>query len=389
LVSQGVVQTLGPYLHVSVLQPVAGADGHALTDQVIAVGPVASQIAIKQLGTNGGGFFNANSAHPFENPTALTNLLEIYALLIIPIALTYTFGRMVRDTRQGWAVLAAMIVMFLPLLWLCVSQEQGGNPALDALHVDSAASLLQSGGNMEGKELRFGMSGSALFATATTGASCGAVNSFHDSFTPLGGLAPLWLIQLGEVVFGGVGAGMYGILMFAIIAVFVSGLMVGRTPEYLGKKIEAFEMKMASLAILFPAAAVLVFTAIAVATEAGRKGVANPGPHGFTEILYAYSSAANNNGSAFAGLSANTPFYNTTLGLAMFFGRFWVKVVVLALAGSLAKKKTVPASAGTLPTHTPLFVTMLVGVVIVVGALTFIPSLALGPIVEQLLGRSS
>jgi potassium-transporting ATPase potassium-binding subunit len=295
----------------------------------------------------------------------------------------------VRDTRQGWAVLAAMFAIFIPLLWLCVSQEQSATPAFAGLNLDSAASALQSGGNMEGKEVRFGISGSALFAAATTGASCGAVNSFHDSFTPLGGLAPLWLMQLGEVIFGGVGAGMYGILMFAIIAVFVSGLMVGRTPEYLGKKIEAFEMKMASLAILFPAAAVLVFTAIAVATEAGRKGVANPGPHGFTEILYAYSSAANNNGSAFAGLSANTPFYNTTLGLAMFFGRFWVKVVVLALAGSLAKKKIVPASAGTLPTHTPLFVTMLVGVVIVVGALTFIPSLALGPVVEQLLGRSS
>jgi K+-transporting ATPase ATPase A chain len=389
LVSQGVVQTFGPYAHVSVLQPTRGADGTAITDQVIALGPAASQIAIKQLGTNGGGFFNANSAHPFENPTALTNFLEIYGLLLIPVALTYTFGRMVRDTRQGWAVLAAMFVIFLPLLWLCASQEQGGNPVFDALHVDSAAGLLQAGGNMEGKEVRFGISGSALFATATTGASCGAVNSFHDSFTPLGGLVPLWLMQLGEVIFGGVGAGMYGILMFAIIAVFVSGLMVGRTPEYLGKKIEAYEMKMASLAILFPAATVLVFTAIAVATEAGRKGVANPGPHGFTEILYAYSSAANNNGSAFAGLSANTPFYNTTLGLAMFFGRFWVKVVVLALAGSLAKKKIVPASAGTLPTHTPLFVTMLVGVVIVVGALTFIPSLALGPVVEQLLGRSS
>jgi K+-transporting ATPase ATPase A chain len=389
LVSQGVVQTFAPFAHVDVLQPVKGADGHAVTDQVIALGPVASQIAIKQLGTNGGGFFNANSAHPFENPTALTNFFEIYGLLVIPMALTYTFGRMVRDTRQGWAVLVAMFVIFLPMLWLCTTQEQGGNPVLDALHVDSATSLLQSGGNMEGKEVRFGVAGSTLFAAATTGASCGAVNSFHDSFMPLGGLAPLWLIQLGEVVFGGVGAGMYGMLMFAIIAVFVSGLMVGRTPEYLGKKIEAFEMKMASLAILFPCAAVLVFTAIAVAVDAGRKGVANPGPHGFTEILYAYSSAANNNGSAFGGLSANTPFYNTTLGLAMFFGRFWVKIAVLALAGSLAKKKVVPASAGTLPTHTPLFVTMLVGVVIVVGALTFIPSLALGPVVEQLLGRSS
>ncbi len=388
-VSQGVVQTLGAFPHVTLLQATTDADGHAVTDQVLALGPVASQLAIKHLGTNGGGFFNVNSAHPFENPTGITNFLEIYGLLLIPAALTYTFGKMVKDTRQGWTVLGAMAVVFLPLLWLCVSQEQAGNPALSPLHVDQLASVLQAGGNMEGKEVRFGISGSGLFAAATTGASCGAVNSFHDSFTPLGGLAPLWLIQLGEVIFGGVGAGMYGILMFAIVAVFVSGLMVGRTPEYLGKKIEAYEMKMASLAILFPAATVLIFTAIAVVADAGKKGVFNPGPHGFTEVLYAYSSAANNNGSAFAGLGANTPFYNTTLGLAMFFGRFWVKVVVLALAGSIAKKKLVPPGAGTLPTHTPLFVAMLVGVIAIVGALTFIPSLALGPIVEQLLWRSS
>jgi K+-transporting ATPase ATPase A chain len=388
-VSQGVVQTLGAYPHVALLQATRDVDGNRVTDQVLALGPVASQLAIKHLGTNGGGFFNANSAHPFENPTGITNFLEIYGLLLIPAALSYTFGKMVKDTRQGWAVLGAMVVVFLPLLWLCVSQEQAGNPALASLHVDQLSSLLQAGGNMEGKEVRFGISGSGLFAAATTGASCGAVNSFHDSFTPLGGLVPLWLMQLGEVIFGGVGSGMYGILMFAIVAVFVSGLMVGRTPEYLGKKIEAYEMKMASLAILFPAATVLIFTAIAVVTEAGKKGVYNPGPHGFTEVLYAYSSAANNNGSAFAGLGANTPFYNTTLGLAMFFGRFWCKVVVLALAGSIAKKKLVPPGAGTLPTHTPLFVAMLVGVIAIVGALTFIPSLALGPIVEQLLGRSS
>jgi K+-transporting ATPase ATPase A chain len=387
-VSQGVVQTFGAYHPVSLLQATKDADGNAVTDQLLALGPVASQLAIKHLGTNGGGFFNVNSAHPFENPTALSNALEIYGLLLIPFALTYTFGRMVKDTRQGWTILGAMAVVFLPLLWLCVSQEQGGNPALASLHVDQIASAFQSGGNMEGKEVRFGISASGLFAAATTGASCGAVNSFHDSFMPLAGLAPLWLIQLGEVIFGGVGAGMYGVLMFAVVAVFVAGLMVGRTPEYIGKKIEAYEMKMASLAILFPAATVLIFTAIAVVCDAGKKGVFNPGPHGFSEVLYAYSSAANNNGSAFAGLSANTPFYNTTLGLSMFFGRFWVKVVVLALAGSIAKKKLVPPGAGTLPTHTPLFVAMLVGVIVIVGALTFIPSLALGPIVEQLLAKA-
>jgi K+-transporting ATPase ATPase A chain len=295
---------------------------------------------------------------------------------------------MVKDTRQGWTLLGAMAVVFIPMLWLCVAQEQGANPALASLHIDQVASALQSGGNMEGKEVRFGISGSGLFAAATTGASCGAVNSMHDSFMPLGGLVPLWLIQLGEVIFGGVGAGMYGILMFAVVAVFVAGLMVGRTPEYIGKKVEAYEMKMASLAILFPCATVLVFTAVATACDAGRRGVLNPGPHGFTEVLYAFSSAANNNGSAFGGLTANTPFYNTTLGLSMFFGRFWVKVVVLALAGSLAGKKLVPPGAGTLPTHTPLFVAMLVGVIVVVGALTFIPSLALGPLVEQLLAKA-
>jgi K+-transporting ATPase ATPase A chain len=387
-VSQGVVQTFGAYHTVSLLQATKDADGHAVTDQVLALGPAASQVAIKQLGTNGGGFFNANAAHPFENPTPLSNFFNIYGLLVLPAALTYTFGKMVGDTRQGWTLLAAMSVVFLPLLVLCVAQEQGGNPAFASLHIDQVASALQAGGNMEGKETRFGISATGLFATATTGVSCGAVNAMHDSFTPLGGLVPMWLIQLGEIIFGGVGAGMYGILMFAVIAVFVAGLMVGRTPEYVGKKIEAKEMKMASLAVLVPAATVLIMTAIAVATESGQKGVFNPGPHGFSEILYAYSSAANNNGSAFGGLSANTPFYNTTLGIAMFLGRFWVKVPVLALAASLAQKKIVPTSAGTLPTHTPLFVAMLVGTIVVVGALTFIPALALGPIVEQLLAKA-
>ena len=329
-VSQGVVQTFSGAHHVALLQATRDAAGAPVTEQILAVGPVASQEAIKQLGTNGGGFFNVNAAHPFENPTPLANFFQIYGLLVIPAALTYTFGKMVRDTRQGWAVLAAMFVVFLPLLWLCVSQEQAGNPGLASLHVDQVASALQAGGNMEGKEVRFGISASGLYTTATTGVSCGAVNGMHDSFTPLGGFVPLFLIQLGEVVFGGVGAGMYGMLMFVVVAVFVAGLMVGRTPEYIGKKIEAKEMKMASLAILVPCASILIFTALAVVTEAGRKGVANPGPHGFSEILYAFSSATGNNGSAFGGISANTPFYNTTLGLAMFFGRFFIKVPVLA-----------------------------------------------------------
>ncbi len=387
-VSQGVVQTFSAAHHVALLQAVTDANGAHVTDQVLAVGPVASQEAIKQLGTNGGGFFNVNAAHPFENPTPLSNFFNIFALLVIPAALTYTFGKMVKDTRQGWAVLAAMFVVFLPLLYLCVTQEQAGNPAFAALHVDQATSALQAGGNMEGKEVRFGISGTGLYAGATTAVSCGAVNGMHDSFTPLGGFVPLFLIQIGEVIFGGVGAGMYGMLMFAIVSVFVAGLMVGRTPEYIGKKIEAKEMKMASLAILVPCASILIFTAIAVATEAGRKGPLNPGPHGFSEILYAVSSATGNNGSAFGGISANTPFYNTTLGLAMYFGRFFIKIPVLALAGGLAAKKIVPTGAGTLPTHTPLFVAMLVGVILIVGALTFIPALALGPFVEQLLAKA-
>lgn len=389
LVSQGVVQTFGPYVTGTLMEVAKDADGKAVTDQILAVGPAASQIAIKQLGTNGGGFFNVNSSHPFENPTPLSNFVEVFSILVIPAALCYTFGKMVKDTRQGWALLAAMFAIFIPLLWLCVTQEQAGNPAFASLPVDQAASALQAGGNMEGKEVRFGIANSALWATATTAASNGSVNSMHDSFTPLGGLVPMSLMQLGEIVFGGVGSGLYGMLMFAIVAVFVAGLMVGRTPEYLGKKIEAYEMKMASLVILIPCALVLVATAIACVTEAGQKGVANPSAHGFSEILYGFSSMANNNGSAFAGLSANTPFYNTLGGICMFGARYWLMIPTLAIAGSLAKKKLVPTSSGTLPTHNPLFVAMLVGVVIVVGALTFIPAPALGPIVEHLMAHGS
>jgi potassium-transporting ATPase potassium-binding subunit len=351
---------------------------------VIAVGPAASQIAIKQLGTNGGGFFNVNSAHPFENPTPLSDFLELLAILLIPAAVCYTFGVMVGDTRQGWVILASMTVIFVVLLALCVGAEQAGNPILTKLGVDQGASDLAPGGNMEGKEVRFGIANSALWATATTAASNGSVNSMHDSYTPLGGLVPLWMIELGEVVYGGVGSGLYGMLVFAIIAVFVAGLMVGRTPEYLGKKIEAYEMKMSALVILIVPALALIGTAIAVVTPAGKAGISNPGAHGFSQILYAFSSAPNNNGSAFAGLSANTPFYNTALGLAILFGRYWLAVPVLGIAGSLARKKTVPAGAGTLPTHTPLFVALLVGVVVLVGALTYIPALALGPVVEHL-----
>jgi K+-transporting ATPase ATPase A chain len=403
LVSEGVVQTFGSYAKVTVVQPtsydepITDKDGKpvldekgqpktkksTLTEQVIAVGPAASQIAIKQLGTNGGGFFNVNSAHPFENPTPLSNFLELLAILLIPGALCYTFGVMVRDTRQGWAVLAAMTVIFVGLLAVCVVAEQQGSVFLKQ-GVDHTASALQAGGNMEGKEVRFGIVNSALWATATTAASNGSVNSMHDSFTPIGGLVPLWMIELGEVVYGGVGSGLYGMLVYAIIAVFVAGLMVGRTPEYLGKKIEAYEMKMSSLVILIVPFLVLVGTSIGVVTTAGKAGILNPGAHGFSEILYAFSSGPNNNGSAFAGLSGNTPFYNTALGLSILFGRYWLAVPVLAIAGSLARKKIVPTGAGTLPTHTPLFVALLVGVVILVGALTYVPALALGPIVEHL-----
>jgi K+-transporting ATPase ATPase A chain len=365
--------------------------GNAVTEkatqkeQSIAVGPVASQVAIKQLGTNGGGFFNVNSAHPFENPTPLSNFLEVLAILLIPAALCYTFGKMVGDTRQGWAILAAMSIVFVVLLAVCVGAEQAGNPAVARLGVDQAASSLQAGGNMEGKEARFGVVDSALWATATTAASNGSVNSMHDSYTPLGGLVPMWLIQIGEVIFGGVGSGLYGMLLLAVVAVFVAGLMIGRTPEYLGKKIEAFDIKMASIGVLVPVLTALSGTAIAALTDAGKAGVANPGAHAFSEVLYAFSSASGNNGSAFAGLSANTPFYNTALGIVMFFARFWIIAPVLALAGSLVAKKKVPAGAGTLPTHTPLFIFFLIGVVIVIGALSFFPALALGPVVEHLM----
>ncbi len=404
LVSQGTVQTFLPYKTVELVQPVTydnpktDASGQPVKDdkgnpvtepatakeQTIAVGPAASQIAIKQLGTNGGGFFNVNSAHPFENPTPLSNFLELLSILVISGALCYTFGALVKDTRQGWAVLAAMTIVFVALLAVAAWAESGGNPVLTSLGADQTASATQPGGNMEGKEARFGIANSVLWATATTSASNGSVNSMHDSFTPLGGFVPMWMIQLGEVIFGGVGSGLYGMLVFAIIAVFVAGLMIGRTPEYLGKKIEAFEMKMAAIVILTPPFVVLTGTAIAVIAPDGLSSLANPGAHGFSEILYAFSSAGNNNGSAFAGLNANTPFYNTALGIAMWLARYWLLVPVLAIAGSLAAKKTVPAGPGTLPTHTPLFVVLLIFTVLLVGALTFVPALALGPVVEHL-----
>jgi len=405
LVSQGVVQTFSPYAKAALLQPttwqepVVGEDGSPvldekgqpktktspLTEQTIAVGPAASQIAIKQLGTNGGGFFNVNSSHPYENPTPISNFLQLLSILVISAALCYTFGAMINDTRQGWAVLAAMFVIFLPLLAACYFAEQRGTPALAAAGADLWPSQQQAGGNMEGKEVRYGITQSALWATATTAASNGSVNSMHDSYTPLGGLVPMWLMQLGEVVFGGLGSGLYGMLAFAIIAVFVGGLMVGRTPEYLGKKIEAFEMKMAAIIILVPPMAVLLGTAVAVSfPELARPSIPNSGAHGFSEVLYAFSSASNNNGSAFAGLNANVPFFDTLLGLCMLAGRFLLMVPILAIAGSLAAKKYTPVSAGTLPTHGPLFIVLLVGVVVLVGALTFVPALALGPIVEQL-----
>lgn len=385
LVSQGVVQTLSPYREVALLEPAVNSEGQSVTTQRIAVGPAASQIAIKQLGTNGGGFFNVNSSHPLENPTPLSDFLEMLAILLIPAALCYTFGELVGDHRQGWAILAAMAAVFLVMLSVTWISEQHDNPVLASLGVDQAASGFQSGGNMEGKETRFGIANSALWASATTAASNGSVNSMHDSYMPLGGLALMWLMQLGEVIFGGVGSGLYGMLVFAVVAVFIAGLMVGRTPEYLGKKIGAFEMKMAALVILLPCAMVLLGTACAVSVQAGRETIFNPGPHGFSEVLYAFSSAANNNGSAFAGLGANTPFYNGLLGLAMLVGRFLVILPVLAIAGSLAAKKTVPVGPGTLPTHTPLFIVLLVAVIVVVGALSFFPALALGPIVEHLM----
>ncbi|CAG2149664.1 Potassium-transporting ATPase potassium-binding subunit [Cupriavidus yeoncheonensis] len=406
LVSQGVIQNFDSYKEVSLVtpveysqpkvdaagQPVLDAQGKPVTEdlktdkQTLAMGPVASQEAIKMLGTNGGGFFNANSAHPYENPTALANMIQMLAIFLIPAALCFTFGEMVKDRRQGVAVLASMTVIFVAMACVASMSELQANAALAGLPVDHAVSALQAGGNMEGKETRFGMAASALFATITTAASCGAVNAMHDSFTAIGGLVPLLLMQLGEVVFGGVGSGLYGMLVYAVLAVFIAGLMIGRTPEYLGKKIEAYEMKMAAVAILVTPLLVLVGTSIAVMTEAGRAGVFNPGTHGFSEILYALSSAANNNGSAFAGLSANTPFYNTLLAAVMWFGRFWIIIPVLALAGSLAAKKRLPVTGGTMPTHGALFVVLLVGSVLLVGALTYVPALALGPVAEQLQG---
>ena len=387
LVSQGVVQTFHGNTNVSLLQSTTDSNGQMVNEQAVALGPTASQIAIKQLGTNGGGFFNVNSAHPFENPTPFSNFLEMLSILLIPAALCYTFGKMIGDTRQGWAILIAMTIIFVALLGITVWAEQSGNPEISKLGVDQTSSALQPGGNMEGKELRFGITNSALWATATTAASNGSVNAMHNSFTPLGGLVPMWLMQLGEVVYGGVGSGLYGMLAFIIIAVFVAGLMIGRTPEYLGKKVEAYEMKMASLMVLIPVAIVLLGTAIAVATQAGRAAVYNPGAHGFSEILYAFSSAGNNNGSAFAGISANSPFYNTALGLAMLFARYWTLIPALAIAGSLVQKKKVPISSGTLPTHSSLFIIWLIVVVIIVGALSFLPALALGPLAEYLIIR--
>jgi K+-transporting ATPase ATPase A chain len=384
LVSQGVVQTFTGAQSATLLEPLKDAGGKSVLEQVITLGPVASQLAIKQLGTNGGGFFNVNSAHPFENPTPLSNFLEMVAILLIPVALCFTLGALLKDRRQGWTLLAAMLVIFVPLMIGAVAAEQAGNPRLAAYGLDASASELAAGGNMEGKEVRFGIADSAIWATATTAASSGSVNAMHDSFTPLGGLVPMALMQLGEVVFGGVGSGLYGMLVYAIVAVFIAGLMVGRTPEFLGKKIEAFEMKMASLVILLPTAAVLVGTAIACVHPAGAGAVANPGAHGFSEILYAFSSGANNNGSAFAGLTASGRFYATAIGLCMLIGRYWVIVPVLAIAGALARKNRVPVSSGTLPTHTPLFVALLAGTVLLVGALTFVPALALGPVVEHL-----
>jgi K+-transporting ATPase ATPase A chain len=380
LVGQGVIQNVAPYQQVSTLQA-----GTQTATQEIAMGPVASQEAIKVLGTNGGGFFNANSAHPYENPTALSNFLQMLAIFLIPAALVFMFGRMVGDMRQGWAVLAAMTAIFVVSVVVVSAQEQQGNPLLASLGVDQVASATQPGGNMEGKEARFGIAASALFAAITTAASCGAVNAMHDSFTPLGGMVPLVLMQLGEVVFGGVGTGLYSMLVFAILAVFIAGLMIGRTPEYLGKKIETHEMKMTSIAILVTPILVLAGAAVAVLAEAGTAGIANPGAHGFSEILYAFTSAANNNGSAFAGLSANTPFYNGLLAVAMGLGRFGVIVPVLAIAGSLAAKKRLAVTAGTLPTHGPLFVTLLIGSVLLVGLLNYVPALALGPVVEHLM----
>jgi K+-transporting ATPase ATPase A chain len=378
LASQGVIQNFKPYQQAHLLQPFTYQQTAATTTQILPMGPVASQIAIKQLGTNGGGYFNANSAHPFENPTPLTNFLEMLALILIPAALCYTFGMMARDKRQGWAILLAMLIIFIPITNLAVMTEQKGNP-------DFAKLNIYPSGNMEGKETRFGVANSTLWASAATASGNGSTNAAIDSFIPLSGLAPLWLMQLGEVVWGGVGSGLSGMLIVVIITVFMAGLMVGRTPEYLGKKIEPYEMKMASLAVLIMPFIVLILTAIAVVTRMGTSSITNSGTHGFTEILYAFSSMANNNGSAFAGLNANTMFYNVVGGIAMLIGRYWIAIPTLAIAGSLARKKIIPKGLGTLPTHTPLFILLLVSVTIIIGALTFFPALALGPIVEQLM----
>jgi potassium-transporting ATPase potassium-binding subunit len=385
LVSQGAVQNFLPYTSVPLHEPTTSLDGTVVREQVIAMGPAASQIAIKQIGTNGGGFFNVNSAHPFENPTPISGFLEMLSILLIPAALCYTFGYIVGDTRQGWAVLVTMAVIFGVFLAIAVWSEQSGNPSFGDLGVDQAASAAQPGGNMEGKEVRFGVVNSALWATATTAASNGSVNSMHDSYMPLGGMVMLVMMQLGEVVFGGVGSGLYGMLVFVIVAVFVAGLLVGRTPEYLGHKIEAFEMKMASLLILIMPLTVLGLTALGVIMDTGKAAIFNPGAHGFSEVLYAFSSQGNNNGSAFAGLGTNTPFYNLTGGVAMLISRYWLAVPTLALAGSLVRKKRIAASDGTLPTHTPLFIFWLMAIVLIIGALNFLPALALGPIVEQLI----
>jgi K+-transporting ATPase ATPase A chain len=404
LASQGVVQSFAHYREATTIEPLTyqqpkqDAAGKPVLDaagqpvqesvvthkQILPMGPIASQEAIKELGTNGGGFYNANSAHPYENPTPLSNFLEMLAIVLIPASLTYTFGRMVGDQRQGWAILATMLVLGLSLLAVVLVSEQHGNPRLAHLGADQAVSLLQSGGNMEGKEVRFGIAASALFTMLTTGTSCGAVNAMLDSFTPLGGFVPLFDMQLGEVVFGGVGTGLYSMLIFAIVGVFIAGLMIGRTPEYLGKKIEAFEMKMSSIAILVMPAIVLIGTAVAVSVAAGKAGASNPGAHGFSEILYAFTSAGNNNGSAFAGINAGTPFYNSALGTVMWLGRFVPIAAVLAIAGALARKKRVPVTAGTMITYGPTFVILLLGTVLLVGALTFVPALALGPVIEHL-----
>jgi potassium-transporting ATPase potassium-binding subunit len=405
LASQGVIQNLDGYKDATTVEkltyqnpkvdaagnPIKDAAGNPVTEtattqtQTLPMGPVASQEAIKELGTNGGGFFNANSGHPYENPTPLTNSMELLAMFLIAFALTYTFGKMVGDTRQGWVVLTAMLLLFLPLVWLGFHSEQHGNPLIAQQGIDQVASATQAGGNMEGKEARFGIASSALWVAVATGTSTGAVNSAHDSLTPLGGFVPMFLMQLGEVAPGGVGTGIYSILMFAILGVFIAGLMIGRTPEYLGKKIEALEMKLASIFILTTPFAVLIGAAVAVMTVAGKVGPPNPGTHGFSEILYAFTSAANNNGSAFGGISANTVFYNVATGLGMFIGRFWPIMAALAIAGSLAAKKRVPVTDGTMPTHGPLFVALLIGSILLIGVLTYVPALALGPLAEHLM----